>query len=193
MKEVRYQHWAVPHLYCVAGPYPSASISPDGPPTAPRAKQQSTSKLLPDVKRQHCSPLDDFGALFAPLAEAGIRLASHHTSHSTPRQDGLALIRVRSAPPFQLTPTRNFYARIASARAPLERARGAARELALFAAGCILAEMIAEKRLPPDIAMRLLESDCQTNGLWKELGKERCRRTIARAFRHVEEKILSAT
>jgi hypothetical protein len=25
--------------------------------TAPRAKQQSTSKLLPDAKRQHCSPL----------------------------------------------------------------------------------------------------------------------------------------
>lgn len=67
------------------------------------------------------------------------------------------------------------------------------RESALFAAGCILAEMIAEKRLPPDIAMRLLESDCQTNGLWKELGEERCRRTITRAFRHVEEKILSAT
>ena len=139
-----------------------------------------------------CRP-EHGGALFAALAEAGIRLASHHTSHSTPRQDGLAVIRVRSAPPFQLTPTRNFYARIASARAPLERARGAARESALFAAGCILAEMIAEKRLPPDIAMRLLESDCQTNGLWKELGKERCRRTITRAFRHVEEKILSAT
>jgi hypothetical protein len=147
-----------------------------------------------------CRP-EHGGALFAALAEAGIRLASHHTSQCTPhRQEGSSLIRVRSAQPPSpttrsptITPTRNFYARIASARAPLERARGAAREPALFAAGCILAKMIAEKRLPPDIAMRLLESDCQTNGLWKELGKERCRRTITRAFRHVEEKILSAT
>jgi hypothetical protein len=58
MKEVREPHWAVPHLYRVRRPatdlYP---YLPTERATAPRAKQQSTSKLLLDAKRQHCSPL----------------------------------------------------------------------------------------------------------------------------------------
>jgi hypothetical protein len=58
MKEVRQPHWAVPHLYRVRRPatdlYP---YLPTERATAPRAKQQSTSKLLPDAKRGAVSPL----------------------------------------------------------------------------------------------------------------------------------------
>ena len=39
------------------------------------------------------------------------------------------------------------------------------------------------------VAVGLLKSDCQMNGLWKE-NKQLCERAIGRAFRHVEEKVL---
>jgi hypothetical protein len=36
----------------------------------------------------------------------------------------------------------------------------------------------------------MLEGACQANGLWRTLGPDRCKLTIANAYRHVEEKFL---
>jgi hypothetical protein len=117
------------------------------------------------------------GAFYAELWAAGIRL-----NH---RMEGAERPRVHPGIPRTI----NFYGRTESARRPLQRAGGELREPALFNAACVMAEMVGEKRMAPKVAVGLLESDCQTNGLWKE-DKALCLRTIGRAFRHVEEKLL---
>ena len=116
------------------------------------------------------------GAFYAELSAAGITCRDEGT---TPR--------VRSH--IQPTRTVNFYARTEAARRPLQRARGGQREPELFNAACIMAEMIAEKRMAMKVAVGLLKSDCQMNGLWKE-NKQLCERAVGRAFRLVEEKVL---
>ena len=73
----------------------------------------------------------------------------------------------------------------------VERSRGNAREPALFAAACTVAEIVAEGRLKLAVARTLLEGWAQGCGLWRELGAEGCRQTIANGFRHVEEKMLN--
>jgi hypothetical protein len=62
-----------------------------------------------------------------------------------------------------------------------------------FWAACVCAEIIAEprSRLTPSAAMALLESSAKVSGLWKEIGKDEVRRTIANGLAHVEEKILA--
>jgi hypothetical protein len=42
------------------------------------------------------------------------------------------------------------------------------------------------------VTMQLLEADAKGCGLWKQLGAEGVRRTIANGLRHVEEKVLAA-
>jgi hypothetical protein len=60
----------------------------------------------------------------------------------------------------------------------------------LFSVAATFGEIILEKRIQRWVANDMLEGACQANGLWKLLGPDRCRRTIANAFRHVEEKFL---
>jgi hypothetical protein len=40
--------------------------------------------------------------------------------------------------------------------------------------------------------MMFLEKAARRNGLWKAIGPDRVRRTIANGLRHVEEKVLAA-
>jgi hypothetical protein len=64
----------------------------------------------------------------------------------------------------------------------------------LFSAACLFAEIRAEYGVPkPSDAMKLLEQAAKDNGLRAKLGRDGVRKTIERAFRHVEEKVLTAT
>jgi hypothetical protein len=58
----------------------------------------------------------------------------------------------------------------------------------LFSAACLFAEIMAQQ----GVAMKLLEQAAEDNGLRAKLGKEGVRKTIGRAFGHVEEKLASA-
>ena len=60
----------------------------------------------------------------------------------------------------------------------------------LFRVAATFGEIILEKRIQRWVANDMLEGACQANGLWKSLGPDRCRMTIANAYRHVEEKFL---
>jgi Primase C terminal 2 (PriCT-2) len=60
----------------------------------------------------------------------------------------------------------------------------------LFRVGCVFAEIVHEGRIKVGVANDLLEGACQANGLWRTLGPDRCKLTIANGFRHVEEKFL---
>jgi hypothetical protein len=83
-------------------------------------------------------------------------------------------------------PTRNWRARIDSILRVLERDQ---TERTLFSVACVVAEVIAEVGKPkPAVGRQLLESACPK--LIKEIGIDEVRRTIANAFRRVEEKIL---
>jgi hypothetical protein len=64
-------------------------------------------------------------------------------------------------------------------------------ERALFSWACLAAEIIHEaKRKPTQIAQMLVGATIGTP-LWETLGKDGIRRTIANAFRQVEEKLLT--
>jgi hypothetical protein len=59
----------------------------------------------------------------------------------------------------------------------------------LFSVACVVAEVIAEVGKPkPAVGRQLLEGACPK--LIKEIGIDEVRRTIANAYRHVEEKFL---
>jgi hypothetical protein len=58
----------------------------------------------------------------------------------------------------------------------------------LFSWGCLLAEVLHECRLTPRKYRGLLESAAMGTPLWTTLGPEGVRRTIDRAFTHVEAK-----
>jgi hypothetical protein len=60
----------------------------------------------------------------------------------------------------------------------------------LFTVAATFGEIILEGRIQRWVANALLEGDCRATGLWKSLGADRCRQTIANAYRHVEEKFL---
>jgi hypothetical protein len=63
-------------------------------------------------------------------------------------------------------------------------------ERALFSWACLAGEIVHEcKRKPTQIA-QMLEGAVMWTALWETLGREGVRRTIANAFRHVEEKYL---
>jgi hypothetical protein len=61
----------------------------------------------------------------------------------------------------------------------------------LFSASCLVAEIMAKYQRPKSsIAVMFLEKAAKQNGLWKAIGPDRVRRTIANGLRHVEEKLL---
>ena len=66
-------------------------------------------------------------------------------------------------------------------------------ERCLFWASCQCAEIVHECKLSPTQIAELIAANVSLTPLRKTLGKEGIRRTIANAFRHVEEKLLGET
>jgi hypothetical protein len=124
------------------------------------------------------------GALFKALAERGIKLPSN-TRADTRAANGA----FSSGGPLKAkaTPTINLRSRTDGLASWLAASPTDDR---LFTVAATFGEIILEQRIQRRAANQLLESACQANGLWKLLGPDRCRRTIARGFRHVEEKFL---
>ena len=115
------------------------------------------------------------GALWQALSERGIRLTTKMFLSEVPYPaSGIS------------QPTRNWRARIDSILRVLERDQ---IERMLFSVACVVAEVIAEVGKPkPAVGRQLLEGACPK--LIKEIGIDEVRRTIADAYRHVEEKFL---
>jgi hypothetical protein len=129
-------------------------------------------KMWRKLKPQHG------GALFAALAERGIKVG---------REKGSVI----NGEPLHasIQPTRNWQSRTNTIR---EKLRRVATEGMLFSAACVFAEVMAQYKKPTLlVAVRLLEEDANC-GLWKQLGADGVRRTIANGLRHVEEKVLAA-
>jgi hypothetical protein len=116
------------------------------------------------------------GVLYAALAERGIKVSP---------------VIVRDPLQERPTPTRNWRSRLECTCNALEQNP---TEPTLFWAACIFAEVMAEcKRPTPSVATKLLEQAAKACGLWKTLGSDGVRRTIANGLRHVEEKVLATT
>jgi hypothetical protein len=116
------------------------------------------------------------GALWAALKAHGIKASGTPVIAEEPL-------------PVSIQPTRNWRSRINCIREKLERVP---TEGMLFSAACVFAEVIADTGKPkPSVATQLLESSARACGLWKEIGADEVRRTIANGLRHVEEKILT--
>ena len=88
------------------------------------------------------------------------------------------------------TRTRLILSRLERAKPPVydgeEKIASGERNDRLFKAACMFAEIIGEGRLRPSVATHLLLEACKANGLFRE-DPETCRKTIASAFRKVEE------
>jgi Bifunctional DNA primase/polymerase, N-terminal len=126
------------------------------------------------------------GALWAALAQAGIKVTTHGQAG---RRNGHPLTA------FSASPTLNLKSRLISLQRTVERAEGTTRERddTLFWAACRCAEIIAEpgSKLTPSNAKALLVSAAHTNGLLREIGKDEVHRTIANGLRFIEEKLLA--
>ena len=56
----------------------------------------------------------------------------------------------------------------------------------------MVGEVMAECKKPtPSVAVKLLVGAAKDSGLWRQLGADEVRRTIANGLRHVEEKVLA--
>jgi hypothetical protein len=64
-------------------------------------------------------------------------------------------------------------------------------ERVLFSYSCLVAEIVHECGLSAGVQAELLQSRASLTPLWRSLGRDGVRRTIANAFRHVEEKLLA--
>jgi hypothetical protein len=116
------------------------------------------------------------GAFYAALKARGITV--HHTLSGVPLQSNPSLH----------SPTRNVGARLNSISAGFRRNP---TEPMLFSWGCLLAEVLHECKLtPPRKYIGLLESAAMETPLWTTLGPEGVRRTIDRAFAHVEARFV---
>jgi hypothetical protein len=128
------------------------------------------------------------GAFYAELKAAGIKFTRRRgTPHNPHKGESPEVSLTPSATRSPLKPSLNPRARYIGIRAKLERE---AREDLLFWAACEAAEMVAEGWPMVGVAQRMLEQACRDNGLWRALGDEGCRKTIANGFRHVELKLL---
>jgi hypothetical protein len=110
------------------------------------------------------------GAFFKALSERGIKLSPNTTA-----KRGL----FPKVPPGASGPTIDVRDRTRGLAAWLKREPGEDR---LFRVGCVFAEIVHEGPIKVGVANELLEGACQDNGLWRALGPEGCRETIARAF-----------
>jgi hypothetical protein len=138
------------------------------------------------------------GAFFKALAQRGIKLRPSSSSAPAPSSVGgspsvFHRVRPANAHPSNQRPehrqTYNVIARSKRTCKVLEQTQGSWRREELFNSACVMAEMIAEKRLTIETANQLLRGALQTNGLWKE-NRELCETVIGRAYRHVELKLL---
>jgi hypothetical protein len=112
------------------------------------------------------------GALYKALSERGIRIGNERSLYSeVPRRP---------------TPTRNLQDRTRYHIAYFNRSPSEQR---LFDVACSFAEMVAEGRLKIGMAQKLLWNNLTR--FRKSIGDDEFQRTIANAFRHVEEKMLS--
>jgi hypothetical protein len=114
------------------------------------------------------------GALFKALAERGIRIRAKRFlsgGSTSPRPTPTISVRGR---------TKRLLAWLAAD--PTDDR--------LFTVAATFGEIILEKRIQRWVANDMLEGACQANGLWRTLGPDRCKLTIANAYRHVEEKFL---
>jgi Bifunctional DNA primase/polymerase, N-terminal len=118
------------------------------------------------------------GALYSALAKRGINLPGELSAKRS-LSGGSTSVRG--------SPTINLRRRTDALRAWLA---AEPTDDHLFRVAATFGEIILEKRLTRWVANELLEEACKENGLWKLLGADRCRRTIANGFRHVEEKFL---
>ena len=127
------------------------------------------------------------GAFFAALKVRGIRIAKG--DGSAPEASLYPAVPLAASPSSAVAAsvTRDLQHRSAGLLAWLGRDP---TEPTLFRVACVFGEIIAEGRLKPWVAQSLLIGAAQSNGLWRELGKEGCKRTIANGLRHVEEKFL---
>jgi Bifunctional DNA primase/polymerase, N-terminal/Primase C terminal 2 (PriCT-2) len=123
------------------------------------------------------APARHSGALMAALKQAGI---SRSKGTSRPRGNLRAEVHLRSQ-----KSSHSWRSRFAGIRQWLARH---ASEPDLFSASCLVAEILIEYGKPQALAQELLLADCKRNGLASLLGAEGCRKTIEKAFRHVQEK-----
>jgi hypothetical protein len=61
----------------------------------------------------------------------------------------------------------------------------------LFSYSCLVAEIVHECGLSPSVQVELLQSRASLTPLRRSLGRDGVQRTIANAFRHVEERLLA--
>jgi hypothetical protein len=127
------------------------------------------------------------GALFAALKGTGIKVAKGHDNERIGALfiDEVPNLHPTKSKPYRVTPTRNLNNRTTSLCDWLNREP---TEPNLFKVGCAFAEIVSEGRLKPSQAVKLLQGNCWR--LRKAMGEEQFQATIARAFRHVEEKLL---
>jgi Bifunctional DNA primase/polymerase, N-terminal len=123
------------------------------------------------------------GALFAALAERGIRIGRAKGSVFNGVHVPAATATAKKwQPPVDIRP------RINGILFWLERHTS---EADLLSASCLVPEIIAEHGKPtPTTALGLLVGAAKENGLWKEIGAHEVRRTITNGLRFVEEKML---
>jgi hypothetical protein len=127
------------------------------------------------------------GAFWRELSKRGIKvrhvggdgqLQRHNTSKVPPTE--------AEADPTSQPNLRRASARINSAISAIDRDP---TERCLFWASCLCAEIVHECKLSPTQIVNLIAGNAYP-AMRKTLGKEGIRRTIANAFRHVEEKYL---
>jgi hypothetical protein len=126
------------------------------------------------------------GALWAALKAAGIKV--DRGSSAKPSLNDAVPLHPTSGAGLRHSfhePTRHLNNRLSSL---YDWLNADLTEQGLFKVACIFAGIIAEGLLEPSIAVKLLEANCWQ--LCKQMGADQFRVTIARAFRHVEEKIL---
>jgi hypothetical protein len=123
------------------------------------------------------------GALMAALKARGIK---------TKRADGALYLEVplnTAEPETKSTPNlRRADARINSAIRAID---SDPTERCLFWASCLCAEIVHECNFKPTRIVDLIEKNVWLTPLRKTLGKEGVQRTIANAFRHVQQKYLT--
>ena len=131
------------------------------------------------------------GAFWTACKERGIKVGAKVGAKSSSLYLGVPLASASSVaaetPLASASVTRDLRHRSAGLLAWLGRDP---TEPTLFRVACVFGEIIAEGRIKVGVAQSLLIGAAQSNGLWRELGKEGCKRTIANGLRHVEEKFL---
>jgi hypothetical protein len=125
------------------------------------------------------------GALWRELNRRKIRVRD---SHSPAYDNSLAGVPMKEDIPPRHQKTLNLSVRINRICAEIERRP---TERVLFSYSCLVAEIVNECGLSASGMAELLRSTAQRTPLWRSLGEDGVERTIANAFRHVEEKLLA--